>query len=64
MSQSANKLLAAVLLPVSGNRHLALDAEIAGLVQRTHTLRKYRTQLLANRAQLYRNILKRSSGRI
>ncbi len=43
---------------------LALDAEIAGLIQRTHTLRKYRAQLLADRAQLYRNILKRSSGRI
>jgi CRP-like cAMP-binding protein len=43
---------------------LALDEEIAGLVQRTHTLRKYRAQLLANRAQLYRDILKRSSGRI
>ena len=43
---------------------LALDEEIAGLVHRTHTLRKYRAQLLANRAQLYRDILKRSSGRI
>jgi CRP-like cAMP-binding protein len=43
---------------------LALDEEIAGLVQRTHTLRKYRAQLMANRAQLYRDILKRSSGRI
>jgi CRP-like cAMP-binding protein len=43
---------------------LALDEEIAGLIQRTHTLRKYRAQLLADRAQLYRNILKRSSGRI
>ena len=43
---------------------LALDEEIAGLIQRTHTLRKYRAQLLANRAQLYRDILKRSSGRI
>jgi CRP-like cAMP-binding protein len=42
---------------------LALDQEISGLVQRTHTLRKYRAQLLANRAQLYRNILKRSSAR-
>ena len=41
---------------------LALDHEISGLVQRTHTLRKYRAQLLANRTQLYRNILKRSSG--
>ena len=43
---------------------LALDEEIAALIQRTHTLRKYRAQLLANRAQLYRDILKRSSGRI
>lgn len=43
---------------------LALDEEIAGLIQRTHTLRKYRAQLMANRAQLYRDILKRSSGRI
>jgi hypothetical protein len=43
---------------------LAVDQEIAGLVQRTHTLRKYRAQLLASRAQLYRDILKRSSGRI
>jgi CRP-like cAMP-binding protein len=43
---------------------LALDEEIASAVQRTHTLRKYRAQLLAERAQLYRNILKRSSGRI
>ena len=43
---------------------LALDEEIAGLIQRTHTLRKYRAQLLANRAQLYRDILKRSNGRI
>lgn len=42
---------------------LALDQEIAGLTARTHTLRKYRAQLLADRAQLYRNILKRSSGR-
>lgn len=42
---------------------LALDQEIAHAVQRTHTLRKYRAQLLADRAQLYRNILKRSSGR-
>jgi hypothetical protein len=43
---------------------LALDEEIDSLVQKTHTLRKYRAQLLANRAQLYRDILKRSSGRI
>lgn len=43
---------------------LALDEEIADLIQRTHTLRKYRAQLLANRAQLYRDILKRSNGRI
>jgi CRP-like cAMP-binding protein len=43
---------------------LALDEEISGLVQKAHTLRKYRAQLLANRAQLYRDILKRSTGRI
>ena len=43
---------------------LAVDQEIAALVQRTHTLRKYRAQLLASRAQLYRDILKRSTGRI
>ena len=43
---------------------LALDEEIAGLIQKTHTLRKYRAQLMANRAQLYRDILKRSNGRI
>jgi CRP-like cAMP-binding protein len=42
---------------------LALDEEIANTVQRTHTLRKYRAKLLADRAQLYRNILKRSIGR-
>ena len=41
---------------------LALDEEIASAVQRTHTLRKYRAQLLADRAELYRNILKRSTG--
>ena len=43
---------------------IALDEEIAGLIQRTHTLRKYRAQLLADRAHLYRDILKRSNGRI
>lgn len=43
---------------------LALDSEIAALVQKTHTLRKYRAQLLADRAHLYRHILKRSSVRI
>lgn len=43
---------------------LALDEEITALVHRTHTLRKYRAQLMANRAQLYRDILKRSNGRI
>src|SRR5688572_30691 len=43
---------------------LALDEEIAGLIKRTHTLRKYRAQLLADRAHLYRDILKRSNGRI
>jgi CRP-like cAMP-binding protein len=42
---------------------LAVDEEIAATVQRTHTLRKYRAQLLADRAQLYRNILKRSNTR-
>ena len=50
-----------------GNGHaciLALDEEIAVLIHKTHTLRKYRAQLLASRAQLYRDILKRSSGRI
>ncbi len=34
------------------------------LSRRTHTLRKYRAQLMANRAQLYRDILKRSNSRI
>ena len=43
---------------------LALDEEINALVQRTHVLRKYRAQLTASRAQLYRDILKRSTGRI
>lgn len=43
---------------------LAVDEEIAMLVHRTHTLRKYRAQLMANRAQLYRDILKRSTGRV
>ena len=43
---------------------LALDSEITALVQKTHTLRKYRAQLLADRAHLYRHILKKSSGRI
>jgi len=43
---------------------LALDDEIAALVQRTHLLRKYRGQLMANRAQLYRDILKRSNVRV
>ena len=43
---------------------LALDDEIAMLIQRTHMLRKYRGQLMANRAQLYRDILKRSNSRI
>ena len=42
---------------------IALDEEIGALVQRTHMLRKYRAQLLANRAQLYRDILTRSTGR-
>ena len=45
------------------DRILALDEEIDLLVQRTHLLRKYRGQLLANRAQLYRDILKRSNSR-
>jgi CRP-like cAMP-binding protein len=43
---------------------LALDEEIAALVQRTHLLRKYRAQLMANRAQLYRDILTRSHARV
>ena len=43
---------------------LALDEEIRTLVQRTHLLRKYRAQLMANRAQLYRDILTRSTGRV
>jgi CRP-like cAMP-binding protein len=43
---------------------LALDEESVALVQRTHLLRKYRAQLLASRAHLYREILKRSSGRV
>ncbi len=42
----------------------AVDEEIATLIQKTHTLRKYRAQLLANRAHLYRDILKRSNSRI
>lgn len=41
---------------------LALDEEIGTLTRRTHTLRKYRAQLLANRAQLFRDILKRSQS--
>ena len=43
---------------------IAVDEEIATLIQRTHTLRKYRAQLMANRAHLYRDILKRSNSRI
>jgi Crp-like helix-turn-helix domain len=43
---------------------LALDEEIGTLVRRTHILRKYRAQLMANRAQLYRDILKRSNARV
>jgi hypothetical protein len=43
---------------------IAVDEEIATLMQRTHTLRKYRAQLMANRAHLYRDILKRSNNRI
>ena len=43
---------------------LVVDDEIAVLVQRTHLLRKYRGQLMANRAQLYRDILKRSNVRV
>lgn len=41
---------------------LALDAEIVALTHRSHTLRKYRAQLLANRAQMFRDILKRSGS--
>lgn len=40
---------------------LALDEEISGLVHRTHTLRKFRAQLVSQRAQLFRDILKRTS---
>lgn len=43
---------------------LALDDEIRGLVHRTHTLRKYRAQLVSQRAQLFRDILKRTAGGI
>lgn len=43
---------------------LAVDEEIAMLVHRTHVLRKYRAQLMANRVQLYRDILKRSNSRL
>jgi hypothetical protein len=39
---------------------LALDEEIAASTRRTHTLRKYRAQMLASRAQMFRDILKRS----
>jgi hypothetical protein len=39
---------------------LALDDEIATLTRRAHALRTYRAQLLANRAQMFRDILKRS----
>ncbi len=42
----------------------ALDEEIASMIQRTHTLRKYRAQLVANRAKFYRGVLKRSNDRI
>ena len=38
---------------------LALDEEIASMIRRTHTLRKYRAQLVANRVHMYRAILKR-----
>jgi hypothetical protein len=41
---------------------LALDDEITGLVHRTHTLRKFRAQLVSQRAQLFRDILKRTAG--
>ena len=39
---------------------VALDEEIAALLHKMHTLRKYRAQLLASRAQMFRDILKRS----
>ena len=40
---------------------LALDEEIRGLVYRTHTLRKFRAQLVSQRAELFRDVLKRTS---
>jgi hypothetical protein len=43
---------------------LALDEEIRGLVRRTHTLGKFRAQLVSQRAQLFRDILKRTAGGI
>ena len=43
---------------------LALDEEVAALVTRAHSLRKYRAQLMKDRSQLYRDILKRSNARI
>ncbi len=39
---------------------LALDEEIGALVRRTHTLRKFRSQLVSQRTQLFRDILTRT----
>lgn len=41
---------------------LALDDEISTLTRRTNALRKYRAQLLVDRAQMFRDILKRSGA--
>ncbi len=41
---------------------LALDQEIATLTRKTHSLRKYRAQLLADRAQMFRDMLKRNGA--
>jgi hypothetical protein len=41
---------------------LALDEEIGALTRRSHTLRKYRAQLLADRTYLFRDMLNRSSS--
>ena len=41
---------------------LAIDEEITALAQTSHRLRKYRAQLLANRAEMFRNALRRTGG--
>jgi CRP-like cAMP-binding protein len=41
---------------------LAIDAELIALTEKSHRLRKYRAQLLANRADMFRNALRRSGG--